>query len=120
MNIDNIIYGCTWDGVLMWSESKSDTKTEVREWREIQGLGELREKGLRTGSDFYMEYYNGGKLLVLWKLSGKEQENKIQYARISLESRSSGREIWGQVECLDEHTFPVQSYKSFRCVTVSV
>ncbi|CAA7033340.1 unnamed protein product [Microthlaspi erraticum] len=61
----------------MWSESKSDT--EVREWREIQGLGELLEdstSGFTTASEFVMDNY-GGKLLVMWKSSFDKQENKI-------------------------------------------
>ncbi|CAA7033337.1 unnamed protein product [Microthlaspi erraticum] len=37
-----------------------------------------------------------------WKSSFDKQENKIWYAKISLESRCNGREIWGQVECVDE------------------
>ena len=44
---------------------------------------------------------------------------KIWYAKISLESRCNGCEVWGKVECVDVLTFPVESYHWFNCVTAS-
>ncbi|CAA7018617.1 unnamed protein product [Microthlaspi erraticum] len=119
--IENVIYCCTGYGVLMWSYSSG---TEGREWRDIEGLEELREdrsRGLESegSSKFLVENY-GGKLLVMWQISGKKQRNKIWYAKISLESRCNGREVWGNVECVDMLTFPVESFESFQCLTASV
>ncbi|CAA7022559.1 unnamed protein product [Microthlaspi erraticum] len=115
--INNIMYCCTWSGVLMWSKSCADN--EAREWREIKGLGELCENRLVTASEFDMIDY-GEKLLVMWKSSGDKQKNTIWYAKISLESRSSGREVWGKVECVDELMFPVESFESIYCLTLAV
>ncbi|CAA7033328.1 unnamed protein product [Microthlaspi erraticum] len=114
--IENVLYGCTFSGVLMWFDSKS---SEGGEWRRIKGLGKLRKhgtRGLRNGREFDIAN-DGGKLLVMWKRSG---DKPIWYARISLESRCNGREVWGNVECVDVLTFPVESYESFSCLEVGV
>ncbi|CAA7033329.1 unnamed protein product [Microthlaspi erraticum] len=117
--IENVIYCCTYFGELMWL----DSKTKVREWREIKGLGKLREhptRGLRDGNEFVIENF-GGKLLVMWGVSDDNKPtNKIWYAKISLESRCNGGEVWGTVECADVLTFPGDSYDSFICLTASV
>jgi len=67
--------------------------------------------------------YCGGKLLLLWysrSSSMIKRGDVILYAKISLESRRNGREMWGKVECVDVLTFPVESYKWFDCVAASV
>ncbi|CAF2030029.1 unnamed protein product, partial [Brassica napus] len=91
------------------------------EWREIKGLRKLREhptRGLKTGSDVGL-VVSGGQLLVMWD-PYINRSNKIRYAKISLESRCNGRELWGKVECVDVLTFPVESYEWFGCVAASV
>ncbi|CAH8302938.1 unnamed protein product [Eruca vesicaria subsp. sativa] len=116
----NVIYGCTDSGNLMWSASE----IEGRDWREIKGLEKLREpptRGLKNWSDFGLVGC-GGQLLVMWDTycSSYNGYNKIWCAKISLESRRNGREVWGKVECVDVLTFPVERYESFDCVAVSV
>ncbi|CAA7033327.1 unnamed protein product [Microthlaspi erraticum] len=116
--IENVMYGCMSSGVLKWF----DSKTDGGEWREIKGLEKLRghcTNGLRTGRAFDITE-DGRKLLVMWKLSGDKGKNKIWYARISLESRCNGREVWGNVECVDVLTFPGESFDTFFCLTASV
>lgn len=81
-----------------------------------------RTRGLKFGDDFDMVNY-GGKLLVMWDLysiSGIKRKNKIWYAMISLESRCNGREVWGNVECVDVLKFPGESYEFFNCLIASV
>ncbi|KAF8097741.1 hypothetical protein N665_0281s0006 [Sinapis alba] len=113
--MDNVLCCCTDLGYLMWSTCE----IEGREWREIKGLGELREH-LKIGKEFGMVNY-GGKLLVMWHpYSDLCMRNKIWYAKICLESRCNGREVWGKVECVDMLTFPVETYESFCCLTASV
>ncbi|KAJ4913402.1 F-box/kelch-repeat protein [Raphanus sativus] len=113
--MENVLYCCTELGYLMWST----TEIEGREWREIKGLDKLREH-LKSGNEFEMANY-GGKLLVMWCLhSDLCMRNKIWYAKICLESRGNGREVWGKVECVDMLTFPVETYKRFCCLTASV
>ncbi|CAN7108971.1 unnamed protein product [Brassica rapa subsp. narinosa] len=113
--MENVIYCCTDSGYLMWSTSE----IEGREWREIKGLDKLREH-LKTGNDFVMANY-GGKLLVMWhSYPDFCIRDKIWYAKICLESRCNGREVWGKVECVDMLTFPVETYESFCCLTTSV
>ncbi|CAN6915325.1 unnamed protein product [Brassica oleracea] len=104
----NVIYSCTDSGYLMWSAS--ETENEGIEWREI--------KGLKTGSDVGL-VVSGGQLLVMWD-PYINRSNKIRHAKISLESRCNGRELWGKVECVDVLTFPVESYEWFGCVAASV
>ncbi|CAH8353160.1 unnamed protein product [Eruca vesicaria subsp. sativa] len=116
--IEDIIYCCTYDGDLIWCDSEDH---EGREWREIKGLGRLRDDctmGLRGASKYAVEEY-GGKLMVMWRYSDDDikRENKIWYAKISLERSSNGREIWGKIECVDELTFPYESYESFYCLS---
>ncbi|CAH8366432.1 unnamed protein product [Eruca vesicaria subsp. sativa] len=117
----NLIYGCTDSGNLMWSASEF----EGREWREIKGLEKLREHptgGHKIGYEFELVDC-GGQLLVMWDpypLEPMERSNKIWYAKISLESRCNGREVWGNVECVDVLTFPVESYERFCCVDATV
>ncbi|CAA7024060.1 unnamed protein product [Microthlaspi erraticum] len=72
--IDNILYGCTGLGDLMWSP-----KTEGREWSKIKGLENLREhrtKGLESGWHFKIVGFGRQKLLVMWKFSGINQKKK--------------------------------------------
>ncbi|ESQ38632.1 hypothetical protein EUTSA_v10029406mg [Eutrema salsugineum] len=116
--IKNVIYCFTISGELMWF----DSKTECREWRRVKGLQKLREDstmGINFAKEFDMINY-GGKLLVMWDISGIKPKNKIRYAKIILESRCNGREVWGKVECVDELTFPCEAYESFYCFTVLV
>ncbi|CAA7017222.1 unnamed protein product [Microthlaspi erraticum] len=117
--IKHVVYCCTFSGKLMWSVSK----TEGKEWRKIKGLRELRNdstRGLRTGNRFVLGD-DSGKLLVLWDVSDTEQrKNKIWYAKISLESRCNGCEVWGTVDCVDELTFPCENYKMFHVLSASV
>nr|VDD48583.1 unnamed protein product [Brassica oleracea] len=113
--MENVLYCCTDLGYLMWST----TEIEGRKWREIKGLDKLREH-LKSGNEFEMVNY-GAKLLVLWHpYSDLCMRNKIWYAKICLESRCNGREVWGKVECVDMLTFPVETYESFCCLTASV
>ncbi|KAF8051799.1 hypothetical protein N665_1665s0016 [Sinapis alba] len=114
----NVIYCCTEDGYLMWSAFEGKSKS--REWREIKGLENLLEQpnmGLKTGCEFEL-VDSGGKLLVMWHQGNSR--NRIWYAKISLESRCNGREVWGNVECVDVLTFPVESYECFFCVAALV
>ena len=113
--MENVLYCCTDLGYLMWST----TEIEGRKWREIKGLDKLREH-LKSGNEFEMVNY-GAKLLVLWHpYSDLCMRNKIWYAKICLESRCNGREVWGKVECVDMLTFPVETYESFCCLTALV
>ncbi|KAJ4913403.1 F-box/kelch-repeat protein [Raphanus sativus] len=113
--MENVIYCFTDSGYLMWSTSE----IEGREWREIKGLDKLREH-LKSGNEFELANY-GGKLLVMWRPdSDLCMGNKIWYAKICLESRCNGREVWGKVECVDVLTFPVETFESFHCLTASV
>ncbi|WZZ17339.1 hypothetical protein YC2023_110428 [Brassica napus] len=114
--IKNVIYGCTWYGAFLWCDSEDH---EGREWREIKGLRRLRDDcrmGLRSASEFAVDDY-GGKLMVMWGYSDIKRKNMIWYAKISLERSSNGREIWGKIECVDELTFPCESYESFCCLS---
>ncbi|KAF3574890.1 hypothetical protein F2Q69_00062702 [Brassica cretica] len=89
------------------------------EWREIKGLRRLLDDCcLRSASEFAVEDF-GGKLMVMWGYSDIKPKNKIWYAKISLERSSNGREIWGKIECVDELTFPCESYESFYCLSAS-
>ncbi|CAG7886786.1 unnamed protein product [Brassica rapa] len=113
--MDNVLYCCTDSGYLMWSTSE----IEGREWREIKGLNKLC-KHLKSENEFEMANY-GGKLLVMWhSYPDLCIRKKIWYAKICLESRCNGREVWGKVECVDMLTFPVETYESFCCLTTSV
>ncbi|KAL0847904.1 hypothetical protein Bca101_021151 [Brassica carinata] len=117
--INNVIYCCTLCGDLFWCDSEDH---EGREWREIKGLRGLRDDckmGLRSASAYAVEDY-GGKLMVMWGSSNIKLKNKIRYAKISLERSSDGHEIWGKIECVDELTFPCESYKSFYCLSALV
>ncbi|CAH8353106.1 unnamed protein product [Eruca vesicaria subsp. sativa] len=115
--INDVIYCCTCDGDLIWC----DPEDEGREWREVKGLQRLRDDctmGLRSASKYAVEDY-GGKLMVMWGYSDDiQRENKIWYAKISLERSSNGREIWGKIECVDELTFPCESYEFFDCFCI--
>ncbi|KAG2241670.1 hypothetical protein Bca52824_090243 [Brassica carinata] len=117
----NVMYSYTDSGYLMWSASENGS----REWRKIKGLQKLREhltRGLHTGSDCGLVGC-GGQLLVIWDpypIPRIKRNIKIWYAKISLESRCNGREVWGNVECVDVLTFPVESYEWFVCVAASV
>ncbi|CAH8302898.1 unnamed protein product [Eruca vesicaria subsp. sativa] len=114
----NVIYGCTDLGYLMWSAPEM----EGRKWREIKGLEKLRKhptRGLEIGCEFGLVGY-GGQLLVMWDTYIYKRYNKIWCAKISLESRRNGREVWGKVECVDLLTFPVKSYERFGCVAASI
>ncbi|KAJ4899348.1 F-box/kelch-repeat protein [Raphanus sativus] len=114
----NVTYGCTDSGNLMWSGFEN----ESIEWREIKGLEKLRKhptRGLETGIDFGLVGF-GGQLLVMWYPSLTKRRNTIWYAKISVESRRNGREVWGKVECVDALTFPVESCEGFGCVAASV
>ncbi|CAH8302971.1 unnamed protein product [Eruca vesicaria subsp. sativa] len=114
----NVIYGCTDLGYLMWSAPE----IEGRKWRKIKGLDKLRKhptRGLEIGCEFGLVGY-GGQLLVMWDTYRYKRYYKIWCAKISLESRRNGREVWGKVECVDLLTFPVESYERFGCVAVSV
>lgn len=91
----------------------------------MEKLLEHRTRGLKIGSFLHIDNY-GGKLLVMWdpyptcRISGIKMKNKIRYAMISLESRCNGREVWGNVECVDVLKFPDESYEYLHCVIVSV
>ncbi|KAJ4866649.1 F-box/kelch-repeat protein [Raphanus sativus] len=113
----NVIYCCTDTGDLMWSSFG----IEGREWREIKGLEKLSTRGLKKGSHFALVGC-GGQLLVMWDPypNSRIKHNKIWYAKISLESRCNGREVWGNVECVDVLTFPVESHEWFECFAASV
>ncbi|ESQ51405.1 hypothetical protein EUTSA_v10017575mg [Eutrema salsugineum] len=113
LKIDTVIYGCTFHGKLMWLASK----TQGEEWREIKGLGKLLEH--KSGRVFEMADYDG-KLLFMWDVCDDKRKNKIRYAKISLESRCNGCEVWGKVDCVDAFTFPVEAYKSFCCLAVPI
>ncbi|CAH8302981.1 unnamed protein product [Eruca vesicaria subsp. sativa] len=115
----NVIYCCTNSRHFIWSASD----IERREWRVIKGLEELRDhiRGLNTGEIGLVGC--GGQLLAMWDpypISRIKRRNKIWYAKISLESRRNGLEVWGNVECVDMLTFPVESYECFGCVAASV
>ncbi|KAF2533046.1 hypothetical protein F2Q70_00033271 [Brassica cretica] len=118
--IGKVICCRTRSGYLMWSASEN----EGRVWREIKGLKKLRRhptRGLKIGYVFAL-LDCGGKLLVMWDpycISGIRSK-KIWYAKISLESRCNGREVWGKVDCVDVLTFPVESYEGLDCLTASV
>ena len=119
--IGKVICCRTRSGYLMWSASEN----EGRVWREIKGLKKLRRhptRGLKTGYGFAL-LYCGGKLLLLWYSRSSSMIKRgdiILYAKISLESRCNGREVWGKVECVDVLTFPVESYEGLDCLTASV
>ncbi|CAN6904132.1 unnamed protein product [Brassica oleracea] len=114
--IKDVLYCCTYYGDLIWCDSEDH---EGREWREIKGLRRLLDDCcLRSASEFAVEDY-GGKLMVMWVYSDIQPKNKIWYAKISLERSSNGREIWGKIECVDELTFPCESYESFYCLSAS-
>ena len=119
--IGKVICCCTDSGDLMWSASE----IEGRVWKEIKGLKKLQEhptRGLKTGYGFAL-LYCGGKLLLLWYSRSSSMIKRgdiILYAKISLESRRNGREVWGNVECVDVLTFLVESYFCFDCVAASV
>ncbi|CAG7886784.1 unnamed protein product [Brassica rapa] len=90
--MENVLYLCTDLGYLLWYGSE----IEDREWREIKGLDKLR-KHLKTGMGVEMVNY-GGMLLVMWHSYPYHCiRNKIWYAKICLESRCSGREMWGKL-----------------------
>ncbi|KAG2306499.1 hypothetical protein Bca52824_026247 [Brassica carinata] len=123
--IGNVTYCCTDSGNLIWSGFEN----EGIEWREIKGLEKLREhptRGLEIGSQFGL-VSSGGQLLVMWdpydlsvSSSSIKQNNKFWYARISLESRCNGRDVWGKVECVDMLTISIESYVRFECFAASV
>ncbi|CAH8359982.1 unnamed protein product [Eruca vesicaria subsp. sativa] len=120
--IGKIICCYTHPGYLMWSASE----IEGRVWREIKGLEELREhptRGLKHGYTFTL-LDCGGQILVLWDLqcpfTSPTRSNKIWYAKISLEPRCNGREVWGNVECVHVLTFPAKSYGWSSCLTAFV
>ncbi|WZZ24552.1 hypothetical protein YC2023_007953 [Brassica napus] len=92
----------------MWST----TEIEGRKWREIKGLDKLREH-LKSGNEFEMVNY-GAKLLVLWHpYSDLCMRNKIWYAKICLESRCNGLEVWVQLRpiMISEESEPTQKKK---------
>ncbi|CAH8359993.1 unnamed protein product [Eruca vesicaria subsp. sativa] len=121
--IGKVICCCTDSGYLMWSASE----IEGRVWREIKGLEKLREhptRVLTTGYVFALLDY-GGQILVLWDLkcpltSRHKRSKNIWYAKISLEPRCNGREVWGKIECVDVLTFPDRPYTWFHCVAALV
>ncbi|KAF8091669.1 hypothetical protein N665_0438s0002 [Sinapis alba] len=119
--VGNVTCCCTESGRLKWSSFG----IEGREWRDIKGLEKLCEhptRGLKNGRHFGLVEC-GDQLVVMWDpypISSTEPCNKIWYAKISLESRCSGREVWGKVECVDVLTFPIGSYEWFGCVDASV
>ncbi|CAH8366449.1 unnamed protein product [Eruca vesicaria subsp. sativa] len=118
--IGKVICCCTRSGYLKWSASELEGG---RVWRKIKGLKKLCEQptmGLKSGYAFKL-LDCGGKLLVMWcRRCPIKGSNKIWYAKISLESRRNGREVWGKVECVDVLTFPVESYECFDSVAASV
>lgn len=92
--IENVMYGCTLTGHLMWYDY------ECREWKHIKGLEKLREY-LTSGWNVPRIVNYGGELVLMFvDYDSEKNKTDIWCVQIALEKHVGG-EIWGKIEWLN-------------------